>query len=153
MNLTALFADTMNIAEVAKKDVSTSRFYAIDRINNSFNFDQLIVELARSKGYDTVQFVTQPNGNGGWAWEIVFVNQPLFLGTDAKRMEYVAPRLYIADPCDTNIHKHCAFNYLNLYPYLYYEQQKPAIESNSIPRRSTRYPSIQTSYIEFNSIP
>jgi hypothetical protein len=48
--------------------------YEYDRINNTADIDVIIVLLAKSKYYDSVQFQIQANGMGGWCHEVVFVN-------------------------------------------------------------------------------
>lgn len=52
--------------------IKGSKNYLLDRVNNSADWDKIIVENANLKGYDSVQFTVQANGMGGWAHEIVF---------------------------------------------------------------------------------
>lgn len=61
---------------LGKQGYTTNRdvLYAIDRVNNTSDFDEKMIKLAKSKGYDSIQLTTQANGNGGWGCEIVFVN-------------------------------------------------------------------------------
>jgi hypothetical protein len=54
--------------------INVGRDYDLDRFNNTADFDQIIVRMARAQGYDSVQFQVQANGMGGWAHEIVFVS-------------------------------------------------------------------------------
>lgn len=64
------------LAELAEANIGcVGKFdYDTDRVNNTADLDGLIAMLARSQGYDSVQFTVQANGNGGWAHEIVWVN-------------------------------------------------------------------------------
>jgi hypothetical protein len=41
--------------------------YEIDRTNNSADYDLYLVPMAKSAGYDSIQFTSQSNGCGGWA--------------------------------------------------------------------------------------
>ena len=146
--LSMLFTDAANISTLAKNGTPLSKLYNIDRINNSADFDQLICQLARAAGYDTVQFVTQANGNGGWNWELVFVNQPLFLKTDAIRMSYITPRIYLIDPCNHSKKKHCEFDPFKKYTCIYCYEQTSNYTCRFNPEISqpgTKYPEIPPS--------
>lgn len=57
--------------------MQTGQSYKLDRLNETMSVDFLLYERARKKGYDTVQLTNQPNGNGGWAFEIVDVRSDL----------------------------------------------------------------------------
>ena len=65
--------------------------------------------LARALGYDTVHLTCQANGYGGWAHEMAYVHQPLFMGSDQRRLSNVADRLFIADPNEPSIRQKCKF--------------------------------------------
>jgi hypothetical protein len=118
-----------------------AKLYLMDRMNNSADFDETTNFLARTQGYDSVQFITQANGNGGWAHELVFVNQEMFLGTDEKRMETLTNRLFIANPLDEYQRERCVFDNDDLYGCLSCMQQ-PVIwqfcnSSSSLPAPSS----------------
>lgn len=93
-------------------DEFLQKMYMIDRINNSADYDETINFLARTQGFDSVHLTTQANGNGGWAHELVFVMQKMFLGTDEKRMATLQNRLFIADPLNPRCSKRKC-NFLN----------------------------------------
>lgn len=102
-----------------------SKLYQLDRINNSADYDEWINLLARTQGYEAVHFTIQANGNGGWAHELVYVNQSMFLGTDEKRMATLANRLYIADPLNPiEFRERCKFVNNDAYQCLSCTQQK-----------------------------
>ena len=54
-----------------KSGFSVDALYQMDRINNSADFDLYLIPMARAAGYESLQFLTQANGMGGWAHEIV----------------------------------------------------------------------------------
>jgi hypothetical protein len=88
------------------------RMYLIDRVNNSADWDGYITMLARSKGYQTVQFTVQANGNGGWAHEIVYVGvTPLVKARESEWHSWsqLKPKIRIADPHDLCYNKECTF--------------------------------------------
>lgn len=45
--------------------------YDINRAADSSSYDLALYFLCRKKHYDTIQFTTSPNDNGGWAYEIM----------------------------------------------------------------------------------
>lgn len=67
--------DLPTLLEIA--DIGTD--YEINRLGNSGEFDALMNGSAQAQGYDTVQATVQPNGAGGWAFEIIGVR---VLGAD-----------------------------------------------------------------------
>ena len=87
--------------------------YMKDRVNNSAEWDKTIAQMAKQKGYDSVQFTVQANGNGGWCHEIVYVDvDPL---TKVKESEWEGwegfkDKILIADPNDLSRYKTCEFS-------------------------------------------
>lgn len=82
--------------------------YLIDRLNNSADFDETLFFLSRTQGYDTIQFTTQANGNGGWGFEILICAEKGYLQTDKERMkgvillEYNPETPEASSPCSMN---------------------------------------------------
>jgi hypothetical protein len=71
--------------------------YPSDRFNATASNDYALYKLARSKGYDTVQFTNQANTNGDWGYEIVDLRAKL---DDSLKERWIKERkhLFIADP-------------------------------------------------------
>ena len=83
--------------------------YHFSRMAQSSAPDYPLYLLARKKGYDTVQLTAQPNDNGGWAYELVDVRQPLSLSLKQKWMA-AKKYLFIADPFDHTHTAPCKFD-------------------------------------------
>lgn len=99
------------------------KLYLMDRMNNSADFDETINILARTQGYSSVQFVIQANDNGGWAQELVYVHQEMFLGTDENRMRTLLKKLWIANPLNLHQREQCLFKNDDKYGCLSCRQQ------------------------------
>lgn len=56
-----------------KGGFSSQALYDMDRVNNSAGYDTYLILMARAAGWDSVQFLRQANGNGGWAHEVVLL--------------------------------------------------------------------------------
>lgn len=65
------------VHDLVSKVLTNNNVYDIDRLNNSADWDPVITTKANQAKYDSVQFIIQANGNGGWAHEIVFTGMPL----------------------------------------------------------------------------
>lgn len=67
-----------NYSQLLKQAAKGTEF-AITRMSNSVDMDKMLAQLAHKKGYDSVQMTIQPNGNGGWAFEIIGVRKLNFI--------------------------------------------------------------------------
>lgn len=88
------------------------RMYLIDRVNNSADWDSYISMIARSQGYQSIQFTVQANGNGGWAHEIVYCGTtPLVKIVESEwgGWAQIKSKITIADPMNTYSHCQCDF--------------------------------------------
>jgi len=71
------FPDSTNIdsmIRLVEYIIKKNDIYDYDRINNTADVDNMIVFLAKSKNYDSVQLQVQANGMGGWCFEVIFTN-------------------------------------------------------------------------------
>ena len=87
--------------------------YQIDRVNNSADWDQLIAQTAHDQGYDSIQFLVQANGNGGWACEIVIVGMKDLVKAQEitwKGWDYINNIMSIMDPTTHNNVSQCKFD-------------------------------------------
>jgi hypothetical protein len=107
----AQYADTHHISfdQALTLLMSQSRDgtnYLADRFNATASCDYALYELARKKGYDTVQFTNQANINGDWGYEIVDVRAE---NDDSLTNRWIKERkyLFVADPFNTNIIQPC----------------------------------------------
>ena len=92
---------------------NTKALYAIDRINNTADWDKILCQGAKSQGYDSIQFLVQANGHGGWATEIVFVGMNKLLKDEEnvwKGWNYINNRLYVMNPKSRQNKEKCSFN-------------------------------------------
>ena len=122
------------VKNLVKELVNNSHVYLIDRINNSADWDGTIVMLAHHQGYDSVQFTTQANGNGGWACEIVFTGMKDIIKTVEKNWpswDYMLSRMFIKNPmndtccsCGSNSADQCIFDPKLPYNSVICSQQK-----------------------------
>jgi hypothetical protein len=115
-----------NILEGSKK-------YLIDRINNSADWDKIIVETANKKGYDSVQFTIQANGMGGWAHEIVFTGMDVqYLNKNVEKSwkgwSWIQSRL--RNGLETN--DICTFNPNEKYEIVTCQEQQVTYKLNCI---------------------
>jgi hypothetical protein len=87
--------------------------YNIGRINNSAVWDLLIATVAHHQGYDSVQFSVQANGNGGWAFEIVWTGMlhPLKKKeADWDGWKYINDLSTVRNPLDLTVSQSCNFD-------------------------------------------
>ncbi len=86
----------------AKYNVSLNDLRELNRMNQIYSADDDILLRAKAKGYDSVQFTTQPNGCLGWAHEIVFISGNETLPTWGDFYKYIKSKMYVFDPCEVD---------------------------------------------------
>jgi len=98
----------VEIATCPERYSDNKDLYLIDRLNNSADFDETLFFLGRTQGYETIQFTTQANGNGGWGFEIILCAEKAYLQTDKERTEGITILEYnpetpaASSPCSMN---------------------------------------------------
>lgn len=83
--------------------------YANNRLATTESADFILYQLARQKGYQTVQLRSQPNINGGWAYEILDVRVPL-TATLKEKWEKNKAFLFIANPLNLKKRAPCQYD-------------------------------------------
>lgn len=86
----------------AKHNVSIDDLRMINRLAQIWSADDDVTLRAKGKGYDTVQFTTQPNGCQGWAHEIVFIGGNATIPTWGDFYKVVKKAMLVFDPCDVD---------------------------------------------------
>ena len=73
------------------QQATAGKDFAVARMSNTVELDETIASLAHQKDVDSVQMTLQPNGNGGWAFEVL----------DTRQLSYDPPNQQICPPKGT----------------------------------------------------
>jgi hypothetical protein len=138
-----LLVDVASTPEQYTDIFTNSQLYEADRANNSADWDGDIVTLAWTHGFDSVQFTTQANGNGGWAHETVFCGMDQVQKDVEKTWggwSWMTKRMAIGDPNTKLPRNTCTFDPSIEYIMVTCQEQPISSRAECIDTTPTPYP-------------